>query len=366
MKKTSWFVLLAICVAACSRQAASEKQPQKQKTVASAPVRSPVTGLSSAGSPDDILVTVNGDSLTRGEADAEAGYRLAPMLNQIPPDQQENALASARREVTEQFVYKTLVRQEADRRKIEASKEEEEKALADIAARLPEGVTIEDVLKNSPIGEEQMREQVRLGIRVRKLFDEVSADAGNVTESEIDDFIAAQGDKLNMPETVRARHILIATSPEDDDATREAKKKKAEETRQKLLDGADFAQLAAECSDCPSKQRGGDLGTFSKDKMVKPFSDAAFAQKVNEIGPVVETSFGYHIIQVTEHHEAGPVPREKIAEALKAQKKDRFLREWLEGLKSKAKIEYGTSESDQEGASQPSAGVPPPPEKPEK
>mgnify|MGYP000635277880 FL=1 len=211
-----------------------------------------------------------------------------------------------------------------------------------------------------------MREQVRLGIRVRKLFDEVSADAGNVSESEIDDFIATQGDKVNMPETVRARHILIATSPEDDDTTREAKKKKAEETRQKLLDGADFAQMAAECSDCPSKQRGGDLGTFSRDRMVKPFSDAAFAQKVNEIGPVVETSFGYHIIQVTEHHEAGPVPREKIAEALKAQKKDRFLREWLEGLKSKATIEYGTSESDQAGASQPSADSPPPPEKPEK
>ncbi len=308
---------------------------------------SPIGGRASAGSPDDVLVTVNGESLTRGEADAEVSYRLASMLNQIPSDQQENAFAAARKEVMEQFVYRTLVREEADRRKIEASKEEEEKALQDIASKLPPGVTIEEVLKNSPIGEDEMREQLRLGIRVRKLFDQVSAHTADVSDQEIDNFIATQGDMATMPETVRARHILIATAAEDDDAKRAEKKKKAEEIRQKLLDGADFAEMAAQYSDCPSRQRGGDLGAFSRERMVKPFADAAFAQKVDEIGPIVETSYGFHIIQVTEHTEAGPVPRQKIAEALKAQKKDQVLREWLEDLRSKATIEYGPSQSDQ-------------------
>ena len=101
--------------------------------------------------------------------------------------------------------------------------------------------------------------------------------------------------------TVRARHILLATQSMD--AAAKAKRKKAaEQIRKQLIDGADFAEMAAKHSDCPSKQRGGDLGTFSRGSMVKPFEDAAFSQKENVIGPVVETKFGYHIVQVQERH----------------------------------------------------------------
>jgi len=64
--------------------------------------------------------------------------------------------------------------------------------------------------------------------------------------------------------------------------------------------GADFAEFAKKNSDCPSKESGGDLGTFTRGQMVKPFEEAAFSQEKNAIGPVVETEFGFHIIQVLE------------------------------------------------------------------
>lgn len=82
-----------------------------------------------------------------------------------------------------------------------------------------------------------------------------------------------------------------------------AAKAKAEELRARLIKGEDFAKLAQENSDCPSGQRGGDLPPFSKGDMVKPFEDAAFSQKIGEIGPVVKTDFGYHIIKVTARDE---------------------------------------------------------------
>jgi parvulin-like peptidyl-prolyl isomerase len=102
--------------------------------------------------------------------------------------------------------------------------------------------------------------------------------------------------------TVRARHILVAAKPKAGHAERAEKQRLAEKIRKQLADGADFAEMAKMHSDCPSKQRGGDLGTFKKGQMVKPFEHAAFTQKVDAIGPVVETQFGYHIVQVTERH----------------------------------------------------------------
>jgi parvulin-like peptidyl-prolyl isomerase len=66
-----------------------------------------------------------------------------------------------------------------------------------------------------------------------------------------------------------------------------------------LASGASFAELAKAHSDCPSSRRGGDLGQFGRGQMVKPFEDAAFGMEIGQVSGVVETDFGYHLIQRT-------------------------------------------------------------------
>lgn len=109
----------------------------------------------------------------------------------------------------------------------------------------------------------------------------------------------AKPERFKAPEQVQVRHILISGT----DAESRAKIEKIE---QELKGGADFAQLAKERSDDKgSAARGGDLGTFEAGKMVPEFDQAAFAlTKPGERSGIVQSKFGYHILQLEARHPA--------------------------------------------------------------
>jgi peptidyl-prolyl cis-trans isomerase C len=322
----------------------AKPKEKPESATAPAPAMPTVTlPADTALAPDAILVEVNGVALTGKDAETELHMRLSSMRQQVPPEQMGHARQQVLSEVVRQFIMKTLLIQEAERQKIVATAEDEVKAYDTIRTNLPPGVTVEQMMKDSPMGEKRMREEVTTGLRINKLLAMRFTNQMEVTDTEIDDFIEKNKERMTIPEHVQARHILISTKTTDDDKAKAEKKAKAEQLREKLVAGADFAQLATDNSDCPSKQKGGDLGKFGRGQMVKAFEDAAFGQKIGEVGPVVETQFGYHIIQVTDHKEAGPVPRKDVSNLLKSRKQQKLLIEYVEELKSKAVIKDGNA-----------------------
>lgn len=106
-------------------------------------------------------------------------------------------------------------------------------------------------------------------------------------------------------ETVGARHILVMhqgsqSRPPHVVRTRDEALARAREVLEKLKAGGDFAALVDTYSDEPgAAERGGDLGVFPRNAMVKPFSDAAFKLNVGELSDVVETRYGFHVIKRT-------------------------------------------------------------------
>jgi len=84
-----------------------------------------------------------------------------------------------------------------------------------------------------------------------------------------------------------ARHILVSTEEE------------AVDLKNQIAEGADFAQMAREHSQCPSGRSGGDLGVFSPGQMVKEFNDVCFNDEVGVVHGPVKTQFGYHLIEIT-------------------------------------------------------------------
>jgi len=122
-----------------------------------------------------------------------------------------------------------------------------------------------------------------------------------VTPEELKKQYEANLAGYTKPEERRASHILVAVKPGASEADKAAAKKKAEElAKQARANPAKFADLAKASSEDPgSAAQGGDLGTFARGSMVKPFEDAAFAAKTGDIVGPVESDFGYHIIKVT-------------------------------------------------------------------
>ena len=129
-----------------------------------------------------------------------------------------------------------------------------------------------------------------------------------ISDNEIQEYYSFNSDEFQNPKTVEARHILIKVAKDAPPEKVDEARKRIENILQKARDGQDFAELAKQYSEGPTKDKGGYLGTFRKDSMVKPFADKAFSMKAGEISEPVRTQFGWHLIKVEKVNEAGKTP----------------------------------------------------------
>ncbi len=181
------------------------------------------------------------------------------------------------------------------------------------------------------------------GRALRDLFFDKSV-TGAVTDAEAKKIYDKKVGEIKPVEEVRALHILVA------------KKEEADDLVAKLKAGGDFGALAKEKStDTGSGAAGGDLGYFAKDQMVKPFEDAAWALKKDEVSAPVQSQFGWHIIKMVDKR-TKPAPafetvKDGILNGLVQQK----AQEIIGGLHKAAKIEYVDADLKKaaEGAQQP-------------
>lgn len=130
------------------------------------------------------------------------------------------------------------------------------------------------------------------------------------------------------PETeVRARHILVKEEQDAFDAI------------ERVNRGDEFAEVAKELSQGPSKAQGGDLGYFTKGQMVKEFEEAVFALDKGEMSEPVKTQFGWHVIKVEDKREKTPPSFDDVKERIVAALVQRKAQEVMQDLRSKAEVE---------------------------
>jgi len=129
----------------------------------------------------------------------------------------------------------------------------------------------------------------------------LTSDGSGMDEKHLQELYQSHLDQYRTPEQRRVRHILITLPMDADDEAGLEARTRIDKLHGSLKLGADFSDLARESSQDPgSAQQGGDLGMFEKGLMDQAFDEAAFALELDEVSDPVRSSFGYHLIQVTE------------------------------------------------------------------
>ena len=190
--------------------------------------------------------------------------------------------------------------------------------------------------------EDELRLQIDRNIVIQQVIAGALAEVEPVRMAERQAFYDENPSFFQTGEQVAARHILISTEGLTTDEEKAEALGRAEAIRAELLEGKEFAAVAREKSEGPSGPAGGDLGTFGRGQMVAPGEDAAFSLEPGAISEIIETQFGYHIIQVTEKIDGEIAPLEDVAisidQDLTQEKQALVLETYVEKLRAAASI----------------------------
>ncbi len=184
------------------------------------------------------------------------------------------------------------------------------------------------------------RRRIEEGLRIERLLKKVVLRDVRVREKEIAAFYKSRPDGFQTGQMVRARHIMVKSSARANEEIKPAAYEKLSRIQQRLLEGANFAALAIRYSDCPSKSRGGDLGYFTRDEVIPEFAAAAFSLAPGQLSTIVESRYGYHLIQVIDVRPAGFLSFKKARPLIKRylyrQKARKAVQSFLEQIRKQA------------------------------
>jgi len=243
-----------------------------------------------------VLATVNGEEIT--QADIDLFYQELPdQMKQIPIEQVQN-------QILDRLIDQQLILGEAKKARLDKRPDIERKLAYEKTKILNESYL--EIVLEKEVTPERIREVYNRAIALEEKREEI-----------------------------KARHILVKTEAEALDIINALKR------------GGDFISLAKERSTGPSGKNGGNLGFFTADQMVPPFSKAAYALRKGETSDKpVQTQFGWHVIKVEDRRLAGARPFQELEPQIREQLVTKAYEKIIQQFRKTAKIEkmnLGTS-----------------------
>jgi peptidyl-prolyl cis-trans isomerase SurA len=248
---------------------------------------------------DRISVVVDQDVIMQSEIDE----RMKAIKAQIAADPQTQAPSDdvLRGQIIERLILENLQLQTADRAGIRISDDELNEALSGIASQNQMTLTqFRVALANDGVSWAAMREQVRREFAISRVQQGVMRRRIEVTEQEIDNFLATEVGESVTSDQYRVGHILIALPPNPSAQDIRTTRDKADSISTQLQEGADFGSLAIEFSEDQNALEGGDMGWRKPAQLPSMFSDLVADMKAGDIKGPIKSGRGFHLIKVME------------------------------------------------------------------
>lgn len=291
---------------------------------------------------DDVVARVDGIPISRGEFDKVMSSNISRFEQQNQQPFAEEYRPQLERQVLDGLITRALLEREANELGIEISDDRLDETLAQFKSQFPNESAYKIALEQEGFTEDEFLTELRRQMTIEELINRRVYDSVEVTEESMRSFYDGNPQYFQRPEQVTARHIILTTEGITDESELRAKRDELAEIRREIVNGADFAEVAKERSEGPSASNGGQLGQFGRGQMVPAFEEAAFALEPGEVSDIVETQFGYHIIEVLDKTsssvESYEEAKENIRSFLTEQERNVAAQHYLADLRKEAEI----------------------------
>jgi peptidyl-prolyl cis-trans isomerase C len=288
------------------------------------------------------IARVNDTDLLRQDLDREMKLVSLKLARQGRPVNDEQ-LKRYEGDIRETLVNRTLLLQQAQSMGIDVKENLVAKALDEFKAAFKDGAAYNKALEEMGFSEAMLKEQIKKGLTIKALVDQAVLKKVSVSDQQVRAYYDENPNLFRKPEQVKASHILVQVPQDADEAKQATALATIQGLKTRIDNGENFATLAQQYSDCPSKAKGGDLGFFNRKQMVPPFSEAAFALEPGQTSDVVQTRFGYHLIRATEYQAEQTMAfndvKDAISKRLRQEQEGEKIDAYLEKLKKHADIQ---------------------------
>jgi len=271
-----------------------------------------------------VVAVVNEEAITYGEFNKELSFLLREA-----PFGEEKPKAELKADLLNRLMERKLILQEAKSRGIGVTDEELDKRIEKIKMDYP-GDTFDKMIVDKFVNYKEWKERLRGDYLVEKTIEQTIGPKMSVEEKEAREFYDTHPDEYKVEEQVRARQILVGTEEE------------ARKILRRLQRGDDFKTVAAESSLSSDREKGGDLGFFSRGQMPPEFDEVCFSLPTGKISGIVRSPYGYHIFRVEEKRKGRRLEfndvRKKIIERIFQEKKEAAFKGWMEEVRKKSRI----------------------------
>lgn len=295
--------------------------------------------LFALGAQAQTALKVNGQEISKAQVSL-AKNALASRMGLQPGMVDEGALTKA---AVDQLVAMELLAQAAREAKISVDAAQVKASLEQEKAQMGGQQAFEAALKSAGLTEAELARLEEQRLLIQQYIEKEVSPKAKPSPADLEKYYKDHPDEFKHEEQVKLYMILAMFPQGADDKAKAETRAKAEAAAKRVASGEDFAKVAAEVSDDPSKARGGEVGWVRKGMLLPELEGPVFELAAGGVSKVLESKYGYHIFRVAERRPAGIYKFEEVkdnlAQMLSQRKSSELLQQAVEARKAKAKIE---------------------------